>query len=361
MSSTKKVHVMAELGSVHVVLPYAVDHPDPIKSMRDLHVRMRADRRFKRVRRAESNPAQFRINYWAEYLEHFHSYVRLGSPDPKLKGGGIELELAPEQVEPSELEEMASVLRKLVGHSFEDVCQRAWVSRVEIKVQIHNVDLQHVAPKYTARAGQSVPFNLFDADGRIKGMQFGAVPSDALTASLYDGSLGVFPQTVEVLRQAGHAVETMDQNLIEVERSHWGPQDKTLTVQQAYLLAAPLRGVADIENRLTCYSFAERFDEPVPGLSQSEWAAFQCDAIQRGYDYAIGSFAGTQHEAAARDWWSSRQCAWWAPESYWDACMKPLRRFGSIVGGAFGTTAAKPALGMRVSASFAHTKNAGAR
>ncbi|RYD60571.1 MAG: hypothetical protein EOP84_36835, partial [Verrucomicrobiaceae bacterium] len=286
MEFQENIAVSAEATDLAIMIPFAVD--DPKRAASKISALQGRLLEFDWVSEGAWNypPSGFRFS---NSVPGHSINLRLGSADPVLNGGGVQIEIAVDRTNQTDLSWLGRKLRLLFEDEFDQLCRQAWVTTLTTAVEVSGASLEDVTPRYRPLRGQSVQFRMFDMWGNARAMEFGAVPKRFTAESLYEGPHGVFPKRLALIAEAGAPVEPMDCNIIWSTNGATSDLASSLQIVQSYKLKAMPQDVAKVDSRLHCFSFAYDLKSCPANINGFDAREFAEAAEVRGIDYALSN------------------------------------------------------------------------
>lgn len=262
------------------------------------------------------------------------AYVQLGATRPDYQNGGLRIAVNPARFTDGSIAHMHSVLKRVVGKDYKQLCMSPQVNRIDVAVDIEHLDLGNVLVSY-ARAGRGTVFGKrMKTDGWVETYNFGSQSSDYMSA-VYDKRVERIHAAALNLLKSSTSSDTLKKNAIKrLKRAHDAFETTRVEVRGMKLRGLPLWELHQQPNRFSRFHFVDLCQH---GAELPEWlhASFQALCEQRGVKAALANFKRTPYSAAVREFWESRQPSWWEPESMWEEACDALRKTGLFPDRAF--------------------------
>ena len=261
--------------------------------------------------------------------------VQVGALQPKTQNGGINVMLNPSKLNEADVQYFHSVMRRIVGKTYDDLMLEPRVNALDVAVDINNVRLENLLVSYKYAHRHTVFGKTVSSHGAIETMNFGSVSSDYFT-SVYDKSTERRHAAMCEIARKGLNSEDLAANFIrQVQRGAREPDCVRVEVRGRKLRGLRLWQLGGLDNRFARFEFVD-LAGPGVALGPLTRAAFLSIARDRGAKAALEQFDGSRHAERVRSFWNARRVGWWRPGILWlEACVDVLPRTGIFPAAAF--------------------------
>lgn len=278
----------------------------------------------------------------ARYRENFHIkldggasvLVQIGALQPDRQKGAIRVDMNPSRLQSGDVEQLHTVMRRIVGPAYPDLIDSPLINRCDLAVDIEGASLDHLLVRYTCAQRATVIAKRIDLSGRIEGYNFGSVTSDYMTVAYDKRQERIHAGIVSLLRN-GMCTESLKANCVKRLKTLKGATEKVrIEVRGKKLRGMSLWKLASLPNRFARFQIVDlqQGGASLPRLTEQ---AFLAMCRQNGVKAALSAFDGKSAAAKVRAYWMSRQAKWWQPDDLWMRGFDALRRSGIFPESAF--------------------------
>ncbi|CAN7322044.1 hypothetical protein LJR260_001610 [Variovorax paradoxus] len=260
--------------------------------------------------------------------------IGIGAIRKDVQNGDIRVSLNPSRLQKENIGRFHAFMQKIIGNRYADLLSGPLINRIDIAVDIVDLDLDQLLVKYAYAQRHTVIIKRLNGKGRVEGFNLGSVSSDYFTA-VYDKSAELLDKAVKQIARRGSGTESTKSVAIkQLKMARGNPPIVRVEVRGRKVRGKSVREVMKLTDRFERLNFVSLNDELAKTVRRSTLELFISACRDRGVKRALELFEGDKSHAKLKALWTSKP-EWWTPDRVWRQAVKGLKPLGIFADDSF--------------------------